>query len=129
MATVSFDFDFTLWDDEQQCFIDETVAVLREHVRAGDRVIIVTARMPSVAAECAPLITKFLKLDLEVFSAPGNPADPNETDPIKSDVLIAEKACKHFDDLTADSGFDKAREDGIEILLPPATKATFARMY
>ncbi len=129
MATVSFDFDFTLWDDEQQCFIDETVSLLRAHVDAGDRVIIVTARMPSVAAECSPLISKFLKLDLQVFSAPGNPADPTETDPIKSDVLIAEGACKHFDDLTADSGFDKAREAGIEILLPPATKATIARMY
>ncbi len=129
MATVSFDFDFTLWDDELQCFIWETVAVLREHLDAGDRVIIVTARMPEVAAECSPLMVKFLKLNLEVFSAPGNPADPTETDPIKSDVLIAEKVVKHFDDLTADSGFDKAREAGIEILLPPATKATIARMY
>ncbi len=129
MATVSFDFDFTLWDDELQCFIDETVAVLRAHLDAGDTVIIVTARMPSVAAECAPLVKKFLKLEIPVFSAPGNPADPNETDPIKSDILIAEKVSKHFDDLTADSGFDKAREAGIEIVLPPATKATIARMY
>jgi len=129
VATVSFDFDHTLWDEDEQVFIDETVAVLRKHLDAGDRVIIVTARMPSVAAECAPLITKFLKLDLQVFSAPGNPADPNETDLIKSDVLIAEKVIKHFDDLTADSSFDKARAAGIEILLPPAIKATVARMY
>lgn len=81
MATVSFDFDQTLWCEDNQCFIVETVAILRSHIDAGDRVIIVTARMPNVAAECAPLLRKFLKLDLPVFSAPGNPADPTETDP------------------------------------------------
>jgi acid phosphatase class B len=129
MATVSFDFDHTLWDEDQQCFIDETVSLMREHIDAGDRIIIVTSRIQMWADEAKELLLSKLKLDLEVFSCPGNADDWKCGDRLKSEALIAEKAIKHFDDLPDDSSLTAAKNNGIEILLPPATKATIARMY
>lgn len=129
MATVSFDFDHTLWDEDQQCFIDETVALLRSHLENGDRVIIVTSRIQKWATEATELIEKRLRLHLQTFSCPDNADDWRCGDRLKSDVLIAENAVKHFDDIPDCSSLHRARNSGIEILLPPATKATIARMY
>lgn len=132
MSTVSFDFDHTIWDEDHLSFIDETVAVLRSHIAAGDRVIIVTSRLQKWADEAKELIQSHLKLDLEVFSCPGNADDWRCGDRLKSDVLIAEKAIKHFDDLVDCSSLTRAKNSGIEILLPPATNvinAVVTRMY
>lgn len=129
VTTVSFDFDFTLWDENEQCFIHETVDLLRAHIDAGDRIIIVTSRIQMWADEAKELLLSKLKLDLEVFSCPGNADDWKCGDRIKSEVLIAEKAIKHFDDLPDDSSLTAAKNNGIEILLPPAIKATVATMY
>ena len=129
MATVSFDFDHTIFDEENHCFISETVSILRDHIEAGDRVIIVTARIQRWADEARDLILKHLKLDLEVFSAPGNVDDLHDNDPFKSEVLIAQGAIKHFDDLVDCSSLLLAKNSGIEIVLPPATKATIASYY
>lgn len=127
--TVSFDFDGCLWDESKQCFISETVAVLREHLSAGDRVIVVTSRVEVWANEARDLIKKFLKLDLEVFSAPGNADDPWDRDPSKSDVLLIQGVVKHFDDLVDCSSLKRAKNLGCEIVLPPATEATVSGCY
>jgi len=129
MATVSFDFDSCLWDESQQWFIGETVSLLREHIENGDRVIICTSRVQIWANEARELLAKHLKLDLEVFSCPGNADDWMDGDPTKSDVLVAQQVIKHFDDLPNDSGLLLAKNSGIEVLLPPATKATITSMY
>ena len=129
MNTVSFDFDSTLWDEEAQSFIPETVALLRQHIANGDRVIVVTARMKQWALEAWELIQLRLKLDIEVFSAPANPNDKDDPEPTKSKVLIAEGAVLHLDDLADCSSLDAAKEAGIEVRLPPATKVFVARMY
>lgn len=128
MATVSFDFDHTLWDEDKQTFISESVELLRWHLTNNDRVIIVTSRIQVWADESKELLRNILGLDLEVFSAPGS-ALVADVDPTKSDVLIEQKVIKHFDDLPNDSCLLRAKNSGIEILLPPATKATVARMY
>lgn len=128
-ATISFDFDGCLWCETNQCFIAETVALMRDFIAKGHRIIITTSRIPRWADEAKELIQSVLKLDLEVFSASGNADDWRDFDPIKSDILIAEKAIKHFDDIPDCSSLMKAKNNGIEILLPPATQATIARMY
>ncbi len=132
MATVSFDFDHTLWDEDHLAFIEETVAVLRQHLSDGDRVIIVTSRIQKWADEAKELLQSRLKLDLEVFSCPGNADDWRCGERLKSDVLIDEKAIKHFDDMIDCSSLLRAKHSGIEILLPPATCVTnkiVTRMY
>ena len=128
-GTISFDFDFTLWDETENSFIPESVALLRQFISEGFRVIIVTSRIPKWADEAYELIKSQLKLDLEVFSAPGNADDWKDFDRIKSDVLLAEKAIKHYDDIPESSSLTKAKLNGVEVLLPPAVKATVARMY
>lgn len=128
-GTISFDFDFTLWDETENSFIPESVALLRQLLSEGFRVIIVTSRIPKWADEAHGLIKSRLKLDLEVFSAPGNADDCQEFDRIKSDVLLAEKAIKHFDDIPESSSLTKAKLNGVEVLLPPAVKANVARLY
>jgi acid phosphatase class B len=132
MATISFDFDHTLWDEDHQCFIEETVALLRSHLENGDRVIIVTSRIQKWASEATELIEKHLRLHLQTFSCPGNADDWRCGERLKSDVLIAEGAVKHFDDIPDDSSLTRAKNNGIEILLPPAicvTNPVVTRMY
>lgn len=128
-GTISFDFDFTLWDETQNSFIGESVALLRQFMAEGFRVIIVTSRTQQWIPEAVSLLKDRLKLELEVFSAPGNADDWRDGDPIKSDILLAEKALKHFDDIPESSSLTKAKLNGVEVLLPPAVKATVARMY
>lgn len=118
--TISFDFDFTLWDDDAQEFILETVILLRNHLAQADRVIIVTSRVDNWIPECHELLAR-LELKLEVFSAPGHP--DWDTLLTKSDVLIAQNAIKHYDDTPNWEGLRAAKEAGIEILLPPAITA------
>jgi hypothetical protein len=127
--TISFDFDFTLFDETENCFITESVQLLRQFLRDGFRVIIVTSRIPVWADEAKELINQHLHLDLEVFSAPGNADDWRDFEAIKSDVLLEQNASIHFDDLIDCSSLTKAKLNGVEIKLPPATKATVARMY
>jgi hypothetical protein len=82
-----------------------------------------------MADEARDLILKHLKLELEVFSAPGNADDLHDSDPIKSDILITQGAIKHYDDLVNCSSLLLAKNTGIEIVLPPATKASIASCY
>ncbi len=76
----SFDFDRTLWDEDANDFIWETVALLRQHIVKGERVVVVTSREPRWIQECHDLLAK-LSISLEVFSAPANafdmPCGPN----------------------------------------------------
>ena len=132
MATISFDFDGCLFDEEDQTFISETVSLLRKHIADGDRVIITTSRVQLWADEAKQLVLTRLKLDIPVFSCPGNPDtsfDWNRFDRIKSDVLIAEGAIRHFDDIPDCESLDLAKSAGIEILLPTATKSFTPRIY
>lgn len=129
MATISFDFDGCLFDEEAQAFIQETVDLLRCHIADGNRAIITTSRVQVWADEAKELVRTCLHLDLPVFSCPGNADDPTDTDQTKSDVLIAQGAILHFDDIPSCSSLAKAKTADIEILFPPAMKAIFARMY
>jgi len=132
MATISFDYDFTLWDDQHGCFIEETVNRMRQHIAIGDRVIICTARVQHWADEAKRDIDAFMKMDFEVFSCPGtyDPVRGGIEGRNKSDVLIAEGATVHFDDIPNDSSLFMAREAGIDVRMPPATSANRSRgMY
>ena len=129
MSTISFDFDYTLFDYHERVFIDETVSLMKDYINQGHRIIITTSREPRWADEAKRLISERLGFDLEVFSAPGNINDWRDCDPVKSDILIREGAIKHYDDIPDDEGLMRARLNGIEILLPPAIRATITRMY
>jgi acid phosphatase class B len=129
VKTVSFDFDYTLWDEDEQSFIPETLSLLREHLSHGDRVIIVTAREGKWVEECHRLLER-VNLKLEIFSAPC--CATGLTDDIgltKSEVLIAEGASVHFDDLHDAKELLEAGRQGIEVKAPPCTRAYIARMY
>ena len=128
MKTVSFDFDNTLWDEDMQSFIPETVALLRQHQSEGNRIIIVTSRVSQWIPEVHTLLNK-LNLKLEVFCACGDPGWEIEGELTKSQVLIAEGASIHWDDLHEDACLQEAKKHGIEVLLPPNTKVEFPRMY
>jgi len=132
MATISFDYDYTLWDAEQDCFIEETVNRMRQHIAIGDRVIIVTARIQVWADEAKVDIERMMGMTFEVFSCPGtyDPVRGGTEGRNKSDVLIAEGATVHFDDIPNDSSLFMAREAGIDVRMPPATSANRSRgMY
>lgn len=135
VPVVSFDFDDTLWDGDAREFIWDTIALLRKHLAAGDRVVIVTAREEVWVPECHELLAQ-LKLKLEVFSAPDDVrylSGPKAR--TKHRVLVALGAVKHYDDLAEIPveddfcGFAQARADGIEVVLPPATQAFKVGMY
>ena len=126
MATISFDFDPKIWDDDEREFIWETVELLRRHLANGDRVIITPSRPEKWIDECRDLLMR-LGLSLEVFSAPGHPEwDAMRT---KSQVLIEQNVTIHLDDMPEWAGLREARSAGIEIRLPPATNAVRIRMY
>lgn len=124
MKTISFDFDFTLWDEDKQNFISETFILLREFISGGHRVIITTSRIQKWIPEVKEKL-KSLGLELEIFSAPGNFEDVERTEPCKSDILVRENVSIHFDDLAEVSlEFTFARNNGVEVKLPPAIVAS-----
>jgi hypothetical protein len=138
--TVSFDFDSTLWDEDAQAFITETVDLLRMYIHDGARVIITTARFTQ--DEMRELYRILLRLNLsdvmwpgangfqlKVFSAPGHFRFNGKDQLTKSDVLLREKVAVHFDDLPGDVDLKEAIAVGVNVQMPPATKATIARMY
>lgn len=129
MKTISFDFDNTLWDEDGQIFIQETVDILRGHIDNGHRVIITTSREFRWEEETRNLIQKHLGLNLEVFCAPGNVCDHLDNDRCKSDVLIEQNAVSHMDDIPNCPSLMRAKNSGIEILTPPKREIVVARMY
>jgi acid phosphatase class B len=129
MCTVSFDWDKTLWDEDNQAFISETVALLREHLAKGDRVIITTARMKGEIGEVHRLLALLQVSEIPVFSAPGGFVWGDKQQLTKSQVLLREEAVIHFDDFPDMEDLNLAKKAGVDIKLPPATNAIVARMY
>lgn len=115
MNTISFDFDNTLFNEEEEFFFPETLLILKHHIDIGDRVIITTSRIQKWADEAKVLLLR-IRLDLDVFSAPDKIGDGGLT---KSDVLVRENAIIHFDDLPDVDELVWAKENNIRIVLPP----------
>lgn len=118
MTTVSFDFDFTLWDPDANAFIWDSVDLAYDHLAKGDRVIIVTSR-PSRGIDDVRDLFKSINLVIDIYSAPGHPGWDNMT--TKSDVLLAQGASIHYDDAPLWGGLDAARNAGVQIKLPPCS--------
>ncbi len=123
MKTISFDFDDTIWSQDNG-FLWDTVDLMKLHVTKGDRVIVVTARIDKWIPECHKLL-KIVGLQIDVFSAPGHP----DWDQLitKSDVLLDHKAECHYDDMPEWGGLKKAKDQGVSILPPPGY--FYAKMY
>jgi peptidyl-tRNA hydrolase len=117
---ISFDFDDTLYrsgthikdgEFEKAGWNEENIEKVRQYLKEGYDVVVVTSRTEPEAAEAKRMLES-IGLNLEVISAPGL----GDGEKSKSDVLREIGAIKHFDDWVTDSDLEAARDDGVEII-------------
>jgi acid phosphatase class B len=119
-SVISFDFDDTLYSSgslfkkdedeyEEAGWKKENLDKIRDYLKQGYNVVVVTSRIPSEAEEANKMLQE-IGLNLDVISAPGYEG------PSKSDVLIDIGAIKHYDDFIDSEDLKKAKEAGIEII-------------
>ena len=115
---ITFDFDNTLWDPEKRKFIDETVAILKQHIANGDKVALVTHRHNHEAGEAKKLLHG-IGVDIPIISCPSN--DPSSKSLTKGEALLALRPAIHYDDRPQD--FKDAIIGGVNVKSPPSTTA------
>lgn len=135
-GVISFDFDDTLYasgdhllteesgEDQEGDFDDllvprdefekpgwknQYIELMRQYIKAGHAVVVVTYRSPSEAAEAKRLLYD-IGINVEVYSA------STSDESTKSEILIEIGAIRHYDDWVEDPGLKDAIDAGIEVI-------------
>lgn len=111
---VTFDFDYTLWNEAKKKLIPSSIDLVKKYLKEGYKVAVVTHR-GSQYAKTARHILKEHGFDIPVFSAPAT--NPTSRYATKNEILLALKPEVHYDDRPQD--LKSAIIGGIKVSKPP----------